>query len=349
LGLGRGRTVFNQLVSVALKLTPDQRSKLAKGFRAPDVVAAIKGKPETVGGDGDSNEATAKGTDGVEGEKVAAVKLQALKGTATTHAVSAKEIAAYFTAAVVLVESDEGVGTGFVIGEQGYILTCAHVLPAFGDPMISIQSPGSTGVKVTKARARVVRQDRANDLALLKIETKTPLRTIMFKLDGRVDAAERVTVIGNPGAGRTILTNTVTTGIVSNVRREIDGQELIQTSAPINPGNSGGPMFNERGQVIGLVVSKTRLENIGFAVPVDRVLKFLDVKVQDIQPAKAIARVGSRSWSDITGDFQIKASLVEVRSGTVKLRRESGKMISVPFAKLNEKDQRFLRNLYDKR
>ena len=76
-----------------------------------------------------------------------------------------------------------------------------------------------------------------------------------------VESGEPVTIIGNPGLGGQILDYTMTQGIVSNARRELRHQTLIQTSAAVNPGSSGGPMFNSKGLVIGLVVLKGDIED----------------------------------------------------------------------------------------
>jgi S1-C subfamily serine protease len=90
-----------------------------------------------------------------------------------------------------------------------------------------------------------------------------------------VEAGEEITVIGNPGLGEMLLTHTMTTGIVSNPERELNGQRYIQTSAAINPGNSGGPMFDSHGRVVGVVSLKGQIEGAGFAVRSKEVREFL--------------------------------------------------------------------------
>lgn len=320
-----------KLFSLPVKFTDAELATLKKGIPAPRLVTrdtSNSGEPSTT---------TPEGGETVEGAPVPTAQLQALNGEGASRTVTAKEISRYFTKSVVQIDSGDGQGTGFVVGEQGYILTCAHVLPVVGDPKVSFDVGSPDAPRVETVNAQVVRVDRAADLALLKIAVKKPLRTVQFAKNGPVEAAEDVTVIGNPGVGETILTNSVTTGIVSNVRRKIEGMELIQTSAPINPGNSGGPMFDSRGQVVGVVVAKANLENTGFAIPIDSVLKFLAPN-----PANASAVV--RTWSDASGKFQVKATLVEVSGNQVHLRRQSnGQVIKVPVAQLSPADLEFIR------
>jgi serine protease Do len=84
-----------------------------------------------------------------------------------------------------------------------------------------------------------------------------------------------VSIIGNPGVGGDVLDNTMSQGIISHPKRKLDGLVYIQTTAAINRGTSGGPMFNDKGKVIGIVVSKVNIENVGFAIPSDVVVTFL--------------------------------------------------------------------------
>ena len=90
-----------------------------------------------------------------------------------------------------------------------------------------------------------------------------------------MESGEPVTVIGNPGAGDAILSHTMTNGIVSNPKRDFDGQTFIQLSAAVNPGNSVGPLFDQHGNVAGLVALKARIEGASFAVPSESLKNFL--------------------------------------------------------------------------
>lgn len=90
-----------------------------------------------------------------------------------------------------------------------------------------------------------------------------------------METGEPVTVIGNPGAGEEILNYTMTNGIVSDPSRKVDGHPFIQLSAAINPGKSDGPLFDQYGNVAGLIALKADIEGAGFAVLSDTLKKFL--------------------------------------------------------------------------
>jgi serine protease Do len=208
--------------------------------------------------------------------KIPAAEVQALQPIGQTDALTPKDIGKRYLDAVVVVKSVDGSGTGFVIGQAGYILTCAHVLPVSGPVEVWYNFPKGDGIEVVKSTATVIDSDEERDIALLKITPRGPLTHVALSDAARVDSGESVTVIGNPGLGSTILSHTMTTGIVSNPDRELDGQHYIQTSAAVNPGNSGGPMFDSRGLVVGLVSLKANIEGAGFAVPAPVLRKFLE-------------------------------------------------------------------------
>lgn len=156
-----------------------------------------------------------------------------------------------------------GAGTGFVIdGNSGYIVTNAHVVE------------GADEVKVHfldrhELSAEVVGRDTKVDLALLKIQTPTQLPSVVLGDSHTLRVGEQVLAVGNPfGLG-----HSVSLGIVSAKARTIGAgpyDDFIQTDASINPGNSGGPLFNMRGEVIGINTAiRAGAEGIGFAIPVD--------------------------------------------------------------------------------
>ncbi len=162
-------------------------------------------------------------------------------------------------------------GTGFVIDEEGHILTTNHVVV------------GTEGIKVLmhdkrEFSARIVGRDPMTDLAIIKIETGSPLTPLKLGDSGTLDVGDWVVAIGNPfGLG-----NTVTAGIVSAKYRRIGAgpyDNFIQTDAPINPGNSGGPLLNLQGEVIGInsaIFSQHGANiGIGFAIPINRVKELL--------------------------------------------------------------------------
>ena len=158
-------------------------------------------------------------------------------------------------------------------------------------PVVSYRVTEGQDYRIIQARAVVVRVDPEEDLALLKIKPEKPVRSVCLAVGVRAESGENVTVIGHPGLGRVTLDYTMTTGIVSNPRQVLDGVSYIQTSASVNPGSSGGPLFNSRGQVIGLVVLKGRIESAGFAVPADRLEAFLkSCAAPASSPGKATSR-----------------------------------------------------------
>lgn len=189
-----------------------------------------------------------------------------------------EEIAARYASAVTVVLTDDTVGTGFFLGSNGLMLTCAHVLPEDG---------GNLGVKhhsIVDGRRKhllsptsLLAIDRNADLALLQVQTAATTTSVRLSSRRPVRMGQEVAIIGNPGANGTVLERTMTQGIVSNPQRLLKGVPHIQTNAPINPGNSGGPMFDAYGDVCGLVVSKANaIDGVGFAVTRLALVGFLE-------------------------------------------------------------------------
>lgn len=178
--------------------------------------------------------------------------------------------------AVVQVRTPNALGSGFIINEEGHLITNFHVIE--GETQISIevyhQKSGQLDRRVYK-QVRIVAMNKFVDLALLKIEDKdTPkfARVLLGDAD-KLAVGERAFAIGSPLG----LERTVTEGILSTKTRQIQGSLYLQTTAQINPGNSGGPLFNLRGEVIGVTNMKITFgEGLGFAIPVEEVKYFLD-------------------------------------------------------------------------
>ncbi len=158
---------------------------------------------------------------------------------------------------------------------------------------------------------------------------------------GKVESGERVAVIGNPGLGATILDYTMTEGIVSNPKRELDDQSFLQTSAQVNPGSSGAPLFNANGLVIGMISLKGRIEGAGFAIPAEDISGFLLSSVS----AKGDDGGLARYWTDSTGAHRIQATCKGFAAGVVKLEKPDGQVIAMPLEKLSEPDQKFIRGI----
>ena len=159
-------------------------------------------------------------------------------------------------------------GSGFVITEDGYILTNYHVID--GASAINVAFVDGKTYPAT-----FVGGEEANDIAVIKIDAKD-LTPVVIGKSGDMLVGEQVTAIGNP-LGE--LTFTETTGIISALDRTVtmsDGRKMnmIQTDCAINSGNSGGPLFNNHGEVIGIVSAKyssSGVEGLGFAIPMDDV------------------------------------------------------------------------------
>jgi len=162
--------------------------------------------------------------------------------------------------------SVRGLGSGFVINADGYVITNNHVVAGASEIRVKL----ADGREVP---GKVVGGDEKTDLALLKVEA-TGLPVIPLGDSARLEVGEPVMAIGNPFG----LAQTVTTGIVSATGRTIGAgpyDDFIQTDASINPGNSGGPLVNARGEVIGVataIASGTGGSvGIGFAIPTNLV------------------------------------------------------------------------------
>jgi serine protease Do len=164
----------------------------------------------------------------------------------------------------------QSLGSGFIISADGYVVTNNHVVSP--DNRATLEEITVTMPDGTEYEAELVGSDAASDLAVLKISRRQPFPFVQFGESDEVRAGDWVIAIGNPfGLG-----GTVTSGIVSAVLRNAGGgayNRYLQTDASINRGNSGGPLFDMRGNVIGVnnaIISPTGGSvGIGFAIPAD--------------------------------------------------------------------------------
>ena len=169
-----------------------------------------------------------------------------------------------------------GVGTGFLISDDGYILTNQHVI----DKATSITVRMANND--TDYSAKVVGQDYELDLAVLKIDGNTKFTTLTLGDSDTIRVGEWVIAIGNPYG----LDHTVTVGVVSAKGRPINIEKrvyrnLIQTDAAINPGNSGGPLLNTNGEVIGINTAvNSEPQGIGFAISVNTAREIINELIQ---------------------------------------------------------------------
>jgi len=177
--------------------------------------------------------------------------------------------------AVVMVSTPAGLGSGFFINPEGYLITNCHVIQKETRIEVTLFQKTDKGLERLKfKKVRIVALNPFVDLALLKVEdlgqtkiTYAPLGDI-----DRVRVGETVFAVGNPMG----LERSVSQGVVSTVNREFNGNVYIQTTAPINPGNSGGALLNLSGEVVGVTnMGYIMLDGLGFAIPVDYVKHFL--------------------------------------------------------------------------
>jgi S1-C subfamily serine protease len=168
-------------------------------------------------------------------------------------------------------------GSGFVLDDDGFILTNAHVVEGAKDASVRFEEGGDL------VDAKVVGRDLSTDIAVLKVDPRdAKLKPLPLGNSSRMRVGDPAIAIGNPfGYDRT-----VTTGIISALQRQIRAPNgftighVIQTDAPINPGNSGGPLLNAQGQVIGInsqiaTAGSRGSVGIGFAVPINTAKKVI--------------------------------------------------------------------------
>ncbi len=180
-----------------------------------------------------------------------------------------------FSEAVVLVSCPASLGSGFVINERGHIVTNYHVIANETHIKITVFRETPTGFEQRQYKqVKIIALNPFEDLALLKIEDASePFKHVYLGDADQIEAGESVFAIGNPLG----LTRSVSQGIVSAVNRNHSGRLYVQTTTAINPGNSGGPLFNLRGEVIGVTsMGYLYLGGLNFAIPVDVVRRFVD-------------------------------------------------------------------------
>jgi serine protease Do len=164
-----------------------------------------------------------------------------------------------------------GMGTGIIIDERGYIVTNHHVVNGVDKMRVTLDT-GNT------YEAALISEDPVRDLAVLKIQAGTPLTVMPLGTSSDLMLGETVFAIGNAFGYE----STITVGIVSALHRDVEVNEtqsyknLIQTDAAINPGNSGGPLINLNGEVVGINVAiRAGAQKIGFAIPIDDARKIV--------------------------------------------------------------------------
>lgn len=179
--------------------------------------------------------------------------------------------------------AEQGIGTGFIVSSNGLIVTNSHVVD---DPSgeYSVVLKDGTSYEVEK-----INLDESSDLAILEVSARN-LSPVEFGDSSGLKVGQQAIAIGN-ALGR--FDNTVTTGVVSGIARELMAtgsfgsnpktySDVIQTDAALNPGNSGGPLLNSAGQVIGINVATTMgADNISFAIPVNKLKPILESFIKE--------------------------------------------------------------------
>jgi serine protease Do len=210
------------------------------------------------------------------GEKVE-VKADSLFHTAENLAeLPPKEQAKRIGPAVIKVSTPSGLGSGVIINEDGYAITNAHVVQGETNLRATVWFPQNDGTlkRVVIEDVEIMAVNNHIDLALLKIKhpEDKPFVFSPIQKEEQIEIGQTVFAIGNPLG----LERTLSQGVVSTTQRSFDGLSYIQTDAAINPGNSGGPLFNTRGEVIGITnMGILGGEALGFAIPARYVKDFI--------------------------------------------------------------------------
>ena len=265
-------------------------------------------------------------------------KFTLIEGTETGNTLSAREIAAKCRTSVVAIETETRVvqnsydyspfgmfgygygygygygdrggsreytqtsaGSGVILSADGYILTNNHVISG-ADKITVYVMPEETDGEETAYEATLIGASETNDIAVLKIDAQV-LNAASFGDSDTLELGEPAVVIGNP-MGK--VHGSVTAGIISATERELTIDDVtidaIQTDAAINPGNSGGALFDEYGNVVGIVYAKSSslsIEGIGYAIPVNNVKELVSQIINEPESVKAQTK-GSQIMLGIT-------------------------------------------------
>ena len=179
--------------------------------------------------------------------------------------------------AVVIVKNATGTGSGFVISKQGHVITNYHVVEGHNKIQVTLFRRTEQGYeKQELKKSRILALQPLRDIALLQLdvsELKGELpEPVVINDEDDLNVGDLVFAIGNPLG----LERSVTQGIVSSATRTMGHLRLIQTDASINPGNSGGPLFNARGEVVGIVCAgATSFDGLAFGIPSSDLVDFL--------------------------------------------------------------------------
>ncbi|MBL8737429.1 MAG: trypsin-like peptidase domain-containing protein [Planctomycetes bacterium] len=212
----------------------------------------------------------------VDGQRTGGIVREKLWARAELPERSVAEGAKVMGEAVVKIEAAGGQGSGFVTHEDGWIVTNFHVVAREVEVDVVVYSLGKNGFEPrTVRRCKVAAINPHMDLALVKMEAPSDLKlkTVFLGESDGMQVGDTVYAIGAPIG----LDRTVSSGIISVTNRTFEGRCHFQITTPINPGNSGGPLFNLRGEVVGVNSSGyTGLQGLNFAIPSKYVIDFLN-------------------------------------------------------------------------
>lgn len=191
------------------------------------------------------------------------------------ESITTAEAAKLYAPSVVLVKTAAGLGSGFFINSKGYLITNFHVIA--GEKHISVTQflqEGKILRRILHKEVEIIATAPFHDLAILRLkEFDTEITPVVFEPEEILNIGETVFAIGNPLG----LERTVTEGVLSQTHRNFGGILYLQIDAPVNPGNSGGPLFNARGQVVGIInMGVPTMEGLNFAIPARHAKYILD-------------------------------------------------------------------------
>lgn len=203
-----------------------------------------------------------------------------LYATGTLSAAPVNELVKRFGDAVVMVKTPSGLGSGFFINKDGYLITNYHVVERETNITVSVFDKSDNGYERKELKkVKIIALHPVRDLALLQVDMEEAkdidFNSVVLAQNDGVDVGSLVFAIGNPLG----LERSVSQGIVSSKTRSIGYLRFIQTDAAINPGNSGGPLFNARGEVIGVACAgHAMFSGLAFGIPVEELISFLENK-----------------------------------------------------------------------
>ena len=227
---------------------------------------------------------------------------------------------------------EQSQGSGFIFGD-GLVMTNAHVVNGSDEVIVGL-------VNGKKLKGKLIGQDLFTDLAVLKIEGEGPWPKAILGDSTKIKVGDWAIAVGNPFG----LENTVTLGIISNLKRNVNQLgiydkklELIQTDAAINPGNSGGPLLNSNGEVIGIntLIRSGPGAGLSFAIPINKAKEIADQLIKNgkvIHPMIGISLIDENNFEN--NDNKVKVGYVVPNSPA----ENSGIMISDIIIKVGNKD-----------